>query len=212
MQKVILLHGLGRSVVSMRLIAWRLGKAGFDPIMLDYPSTDASINHLVDHLMVALPHGEKLDFVGHSLGGILAKRLMRRLPPEEQGRIVQLAAPNFGSEIAARASVFGQIMGPALEELQPNEGDDDTGLDIGAIAGTAALPAYTLITGIEGQNDGKVSVESAWGGAPEGKRLAFPLTHSLMTLDKRVIKATIDFLKNGKFNPQPSVVQSNSNR
>ncbi len=200
MQKVILLHGLGRSKTSMRILAWRLERAGFEPVIIDYPSTDAKIEKLADHIALSMPTGDdKIDFVGHSLGGVLAKRLAKRLPKSRRGRIVQIGAPNFGSEIAERANIFGEPMGPALVELEPNSGEDDDGLDIGAIAGTAALPAYGLITGIPGENDGKVSVDSAWGHASIKKRVAFPVTHSLMTVDKRVINATLEFLKNGVF-------------
>ncbi len=200
MKKVLLLHGLGRSKTSMRVLAWRLERVGFEPILLDYPSKSAPIEKLVDHVELSVPDGDdELYFVGHSLGGILAKRLAKRLPAERRGRIVQLGAPNFGSEIAERANTFGEPLGPALVELEPNSGEDDEGLCIGAIAGTAALPAYGIITGIHGDNDGKVSVDSAWGHAPIKRRIAFPVSHSLMTVDKRVIKATIDFLKNGVF-------------
>ncbi len=200
MKKVVLLHGLGRSRTSLRILAWQLERSGFEPFLLDYPSKTAQIEKLVDHVEMLMPRiDDVIYFVGHSLGGILAKRLAKRLPEARRGRIVQLGAPNFGSEIAERANTFGEPMGPALVELEPNSGEDDEGLDIGAIAGTAALPAYGLITGIPGDNDGKVSVDSAWGHASIKKRIAFPVSHSLMTVDKRVIKATINFLKNGAF-------------
>lgn len=198
--KVIILHGLGRTARSMRKMARAIEAAGFEPTLIDYPSTENAIESLVDLIYEQLPtSSEKLNFVGHSLGGVLAKRLAKRLPPERRGRIVQLGAPNFGSEIAARAAVFGRIIGPALEQLTPNSGEDDSNLEIGAIAGTAAIPAYRLITGIEGENDGKVSVKSAWGNARENNRLAFPVTHSLMMLNNEVIAVAITFLKTGRF-------------
>lgn len=178
----------------------RLKTARFDAELLDYPSRSASIDELTDILWQQLPKKGKISFVGHSLGGILAKRLLKRLPQNRRGRIVQLGAPNFGSEVAARAEIFGSIMGPALAELVPHDGADDEGLEIGAIAGTAALPALSLLTGIEGENDGKVSVESAWGNAPEDKRIKLPSAHSTMMLSTEVIAATIEFLHTGKFN------------
>ncbi len=199
MENVVILHGLGRSLNSMRKIAQAVRGAGYTPVLIDYPSTDGSIDHLVEGIRADLPPTGVVHFIGHSLGGILSKRLARGLPESRRGRIVQLGAPNFGSKLAARAAIFGPIMGPALAELKPHSGEDDRGLDIGAIAGTAALAAYGLITGIDGQNDGKVCVRSAWGNAPEGKRITLPVAHSLMMNDPRVIAATLLFLETGHF-------------
>lgn len=200
MEAVIVLHGLSRSSLSMRRLAGFVREAGFHPILIDYPSGEETIEKLVDDIFSVLPAApEKLHFVGHSLGGVIAKKLAKRLPPERRGRIVQIGAPNFGSEIAERTAIFGAIIGPALAELTPNSGEDDSDLDIGAIAGTAAIPAYGLITGIAGENDGKVSVLSAWGHAPVDKRIAFPVAHVIMMQDRRVIEATIRFLQTGSF-------------
>jgi len=198
-ETVIILHGLGRRGASMRKLAAAIEAAGFQSLVLDYPSTSHAIDALTDGLFEQLPPEGRLHFVGHSLGGILSKKLAKRLPPARRGRVVQIGAPNFGSELAARASVFSKVMGPALADLQPHEGEDDGMLDIGAIGGTAALAAYSLITGIDGENDGKVSLRSAFGHAPEGKKLALPVSHSLMMQDNRVIKAVITFLETGQF-------------
>lgn len=199
MEVVIILHGLNRTSASMRRLARFVKEAGFAPVLVDYPSSKETIENLTDGIFADLPTIGKLHFVGHSLGGVLAVRLAKMLPAARRGRIVQIGAPNFGSEIAARAAVFGSIIGPALAELVPHSGEDTAGLDIGAIAGTAAIPAYGLITGIEGENDGKVSVISAWGNAVENKRIAFPVAHVIMMQDRRVIEATVNFLKTGAF-------------
>lgn len=199
MEKVIVLHGLGRRSASMRKLGKALEAAGFSVSVLDYPSTSEPIDRLVDILCAKLPETGRLHFVGHSLGGILSKKLAKRLPEDRRGRVVQIGAPNFGSEMAARAKVFSPVMGPALAELAPHEGEHHGMVEIGAIGGTAALPAYRHITGIEGENDGKVSLKSAFGHAPVANRLALPVTHSLMMQDKRVITAVVAFLQTGKF-------------
>lgn len=183
----------------MSKLAAAIRAAGYKALVLDYPSTSHALDKLVEHLCAMLPAEGRLHFVGHSLGGILSKRLAKRIGVERRGRVVQIGAPNFGSELAARASLFAPIMGPALGELHPHEGDDDSGLDMGAIGGTAALAAYSLITGIDGENDGKVSLKSAFGNAPDDKRLALPVSHSLMMQDKRVIAAVVMFLQTGRF-------------
>jgi len=183
----------------MQKLAKAVEAAGFKALVLDYPSTSHSIEALTEQLCDMLPSEGRLHFIGHSLGGILSKKLAKRMGPARRGRVVQIGAPNFGSELAARAGVLSKVMGPALAELHPHPGEDDGGVEIGAIGGTAALAAYSLITGIDGENDGKVSLRSAFGHAPEGKKLALPVAHSLMMQDARVIKATVDFLQNGRF-------------
>ena len=183
----------------MRKMEKRLKDAGWQLLRLGYPSRSATIEELVAGVFAQLPNEGKLHFVGHSLGGILAKDLMTALPPVRRGRIVQLGAPNFGSEVAERFEIFHPVMGPALRELKPQDGIDDTGLVIGAIAGTAAHELYGRLTGIEGENDGKVSVASAWGNAPEGKRLKLPVSHSMMMQNDDVIQAVDLFLLTGGF-------------
>lgn len=201
METVIILHGLSRTVASMRRLSKHVEEGGFNPVLVDYPSGKTTIELLAAVIFAQLPDEGKLHFVGHSLGGVLSVRVAKMLPAPRRGRIVQLGAPNFGSEMAERASIFGKLIGPALAELVPHSGEDTIGLDIGAIAGTAAIPAYGFITGIEGENDGKVSVASAWGNAPEDKRVSFPVAHSIMMQDRRVIDATVRFLKTGQFTP-----------
>lgn len=194
----------------MRYLYLRLKTARFDAELMDYPSRSATIEELTDILFDELPKEGVLNFVGHSLGGLLAKTLMKRLPEERRGRIVQLGTPNFGSEVAARAEILGPIMGPALAELEPTDETEPSGLDIGAIAGTAAIPALSILTGIEGENDGKVSVKSAWGHAPPEKRIKLNSAHSTMMLSGEVIAATIEFLLVGKFDEKWQVEPNNT--
>lgn len=201
METVIILHGLSRTMASMRRLSNYIEEGGFDPVLIDYPSGKTTIEQLAEGIFSNLPTAGKLHFVGHSLGGVLSVRVAKMLPRPRVGRIVQIGAPNFGSEVAERAAIFGKLIGPALAELVPHSGEDTVGLDIGAIAGTAAIPVYGLITGIEGENDGKVSVYSAWGNASEDKRIAFPVAHSVMMQDRRVMDATLRYLKTGKFVP-----------
>ena len=201
MTRVILLHGLGRGPSSMRRIASALEEAGFDTLIIGYQSTSGPLSDLVDEVSPNLPPRGTLHFVGHSLGGILAKPLMRGLEDGRQGRIVQIGSPNAGSALATRVEFLEPVLGPVLGQLEPGDMPDDGDLEIGAIAGNAALNAYGYITGLEGENDGKVTVESAWGTAPPNRRIKLPVAHSTMMFDARVIAQTVSFVKSGKFLP-----------
>ncbi len=207
MEPVVLLHGLGRSKGSLRQLDRRLAAAGFTTLRLGYPSRDEVLADLVAGLEPQLPKEGAVSFVGHSLGGVLSKHLMRRLQEARRGRIVQLGAPNLGSALAERVGFLGPIMGPVMAELEPSEMPeagvlDDSDLEIGAIAGTAAWKVYGAVTGIEGENDGKVSVASAWGDAPPERRIKLSVAHSTMMHNEDVIAAVISFLKTGAF-PAP---------
>ena len=67
--RVVLLHGLGRSPRSMRRLASGLEEAGFAPLAIGYPSRTHSIAELIEQLrprLAALGPGT-IHFVGHSL-------------------------------------------------------------------------------------------------------------------------------------------------
>tara|TARA_R110002124_G_scaffold42227_1_gene130048 strand:+ start:354 stop:950 length:597 start_codon:yes stop_codon:yes gene_type:complete len=194
---VIILHGLGRSAASMRRMAHAASAAGFTPLCPDYPSHRDDLATLARQLAPLLPETGLVHFIGHSLGGILALRLAEMLPAARRGRIVQLGAPNLGSSLAKRSAMLAPVLGPALLELTREQPKPDPALCIGAIAGTAALPLYDVLTGLKGPNDGKVSLTSAFGHARHC--LALKLTHFKMMDSPEAIAASIRFLQQGRF-------------
>ena len=80
---VLLLHGLGRTSMSMATMARQLERDGFRVMRLAYPSTDATIEVLTrDHLAPAVErcyqdHCRVLHMVSHSLGGLLIRQYLQ---------------------------------------------------------------------------------------------------------------------------------------
>ena len=129
---VILLHGLCRSSRSMRRIEERLLDKGYDVLNLDYASTrkpmDAIIKEDVDRAVCwCWDQGyDRIHFVTHSLGGIVLRTYLQKnaLPPGS--RVVMLAPPNQGSELADTAMAW---LPRAYKLGGPNAFEIGTGAD-----------------------------------------------------------------------------------
>lgn len=208
--QVVVLHGLGRSSFSMWLLASRLTQAGFEVHNLDYPSTEERIDQLVEVLdgeleQCCLSSEKPLHFVTHSLGGILVRAYIARRRPDNLGRVVMLSPPNQGSELVDELRdnpLFQWATGPAGQEL----GTDSSNLpnrlgpadfEVGIITGSRSLNPLTswLVTG---EDDGKVSVESA---RLEGMAdfLVVPNTHTFIMNSSQVAREVVHFLEQGSF-------------
>lgn len=206
-ETVILLHGLGRTPVSMALLAHRLERDGWRAERLHYPSTDLTLEQAyrrVLSLVTAATEGaETAHLVGHSLGGLMALMVALRAPPANLGRVVQLGSPNSGSEVAelaGRIPGVPHLMGPVLAELEREvlSAAGPFGFELGCIAGDLPLIPMASIAGVKAPNDGTVAVKSALH--PQATDvIVLRSSHGLLPFDPRVAKQVDAFLKTGRF-------------
>lgn len=208
---VVLLHGLVRTASSMKKIARQLSQSGYRIANIDYPSRTKRIEELAHDAVTdgvdqcnASGTG-RINFVTHSLGGILVRYYLVQHELPNLGRVVMLGPPNHGSEVVdAWRNVPGYFLinGPAGNQL----GTDETSIvhqlgpvsyPVGIIAGTRSINLI-LSNWLPNPDDGKVSVESA---KLEGMRdfLTIPVAHPFIPSDQRVIRQTVHFLRDGKF-------------
>jgi pimeloyl-ACP methyl ester carboxylesterase len=210
-QCVVLLHGLARTRRSMAKMERALHDEGYFVINYDYPSRQLTIDELAHRvidqcLQNCRKHGcQQINFVTHSMGGILVRHYYYHHPTDDLQRVVMLGPPNQGSEAVDRLKNlpgFYWLNGPAGVQLGTSEQDMPRQLgaanfELGVIAGRRSINLL-LSSMIPGQDDGKVSVESTkMDGMTDF--ISLPCTHTFMMRNSEVIRQTLFFLEHGHF-------------
>ncbi|TNF98730.1 MAG: alpha/beta fold hydrolase [Gammaproteobacteria bacterium] len=208
-QTVILLHGMGRTGFSMWFLGRSLKRAGYHVVNLGYPSTRKSIGWIVEEILVPeiarLGNRQSIHFVTHSLGGIVVRQYLQNHSLPEGSRVVMLAPPNRGSEVADRLmnwKPYQWLNGPAGQQLGTSKESVPNRLkpvkaQIGVITGNRSTnPLFS--NWIEGDDDGKVGVNSAQLNEM-ADFMILPVTHTFIMNNQRVIRQVLYFIKNGQF-------------
>jgi hypothetical protein len=203
--KVLLVHGMGRSPLSMWRLARALGREGMTPELFGYVAAWQPVEQIVARLRARLEAMADGDYVaiGHSLGGLLLRAAVAALPPgtRRPHRIILLATPNRSPRLARRFERswwYRTING-------------DAGAMLADEARVAKIPLLdvpcTIIAGTRGihgrwspfgpeQNDGIVTVsETEMAGADEW--ISLPLRHPFIMNDTRVREIVRERCLNG---------------
>jgi pimeloyl-ACP methyl ester carboxylesterase len=208
-EDVVLLHGLGRSERVMRPLARALDDAGYRVHNLDYPSTSATPERLIevlhDEISRCCAWSGRVNFVTHSLGGVMVRAYLAAHPMPQLGRVVMLAPPNHGSEyvdIAGEWTIFHALLGPTATQLGTAPSSLPNRLpradfDVGVIAGNGGINPLGRAL-IPGANDGTVSVAST---QLAGMRdfIEVPASHTFIMRNSEVARQTIAYLRAGHF-------------
>ena len=208
---VVLIHGLGRTALSMKRLEWKLTRAGYHVVNVSYPSRRYSIETLAEDYLgkiVAekIPRNTgKIHFVTHSMGGILLRQYLTSHAVTNLGNVVMLAPPNHGSEMVdiLKRNVIGRwILGPAGCELGTTTNDlpqrlEETHFALGIIAGDRSFNPWASHV-LTGPDDGKVSVEST-KLAGMNDFLVVHNTHTWLMWRSGTLVQIMGCLRQGKF-------------
>ncbi len=170
----ILVHGMGRTPVSMALLALRLRRAGFDTALFGYlvtfeklPGCVARLQRFIDTRCDSRPY----IVMGHSLGGVLLRCALPRLMRQPAGCFL-LAAPSRACELARRVArlwpyrLFTGEMGRLLADEKFMAGVPIPDCPAWVYAGTGGPTSRFFLLGDE-PNDGILRMsETQVAGVP----------------------------------------------
>lgn len=207
---VILLHGIGRSSICFSKMKDSLQADGLTVIPFEYPSTRIPLQKSAEYLQSvinSLGSVSSIDFVAHSMGGLVVRTLLKEFSDPRLHSLVMLGTPNYGAELADmlhRTKIFSLVFGPAGQQLVTGDS---------AAIGQLPIPSipFAVIAGgkgnadgfnplLPGDDDGTVTVRSTrLKGAADFLRV--PRIHTFLTSDPEVIEAVRCFLRDGRFHP-----------
>jgi pimeloyl-ACP methyl ester carboxylesterase len=211
---VVLLHGLARSISSMRTLGRDLVGEGHTVHPIAYRSRQAPLLTLAREVDEALRErglgdgGPDVGFVCHSMGGIVLRALAQIAPERTWGRSVLLGCPIQGSMLAARLGAARSIrfvFGPSLGDLAPDRVRELPAppCPFGVIAGSTWSPllpgAYFLRAWAPGQpSDSTVLVEETRTDAA-ADHLVIRGVHSFLADSPEARRQVRAFLRSGSF-------------
>jgi triacylglycerol lipase len=190
---VFLVHGMGRTPLSMFLLARRLERAGYRVATYGYWSTAGTVadlgRGLARRVRALAGDAPAIHFAGHSLGNIVVRWMLAHDRPERVGRAVMLAPPNQGSAVADRMAPWVGWLLPHIRELRTAPG---------TTARTLPLPDDVEVGIIAGEWDGKVLVhETHLDGARD--HAVVPCRHTFIMNRADVHRMICTFLRDGRF-------------
>lgn len=182
---------------------------GFETFSRTYPSRQHSISYLAGEIadwIIEHAGDRPVHAVTHSMGGVIVRHLHD--PRIHWSRIVMLAPPNRGSQLAAglvRNPVFRWYYGPAGAELAAGGQWPAPPAPFAVIAGTRSLAISNVTSWTVGRrfspqtrNDGTVAVDETKLDGMTGFA-EVDATHTWIMNDVRVQGLIVSYLRDGAF-------------
>ncbi|GLS42067.1 esterase/lipase family protein [Methylobacterium brachythecii] len=212
---VVLLHGTARTAASMRKLERAFATAGYATLNIDYPARRAALGTIAGLVRPEIEAFSarvgQLHVVTHSMGGLVARALITRHRPVRLGRVVMLAPPNGGSEVADalhRLRLYRSFFGPAGAQLVTRQSEGLVRLlgpvdyPLGVIAADRSLYPLESWLLLPGPNDGRVTVARTRVPGMSA-HLTLHTTHVSMMWNRRVIREALHFVREGRFASDP---------
>jgi len=207
---IVYVHGMWMPGEEMMFIKHHLEKHhDFAGHLFSYPSVRGTLDENVELLadFVIELEAAEVHFVGHSLGGVLALRMLSLNPESKPGRVVCMGSPLCGSRAAEilhkndwGSAILGKTIGHGVVREAANEWASRVTetRQVGCIAGTTPVGLGRLVANFKEENDGTVAVsETRLPGLND--HICLTASHSGMVVSRKAADQVAAFLKNGEF-------------
>lgn len=207
-EKVVLVHGFGRSPAAMDNFADYFETQGFQVFNLGYSSLTQNMREIKKEFYSKVDEvigvsDQTYHFVGHSLGGLLIRSYLRDRTVKKLGKVVTLGSPSKGTPVVdhLKNKWYFFMTGPAMDSLSAKGSEFLVSLKppyypLGVIAGVTDRDYGEDI--FRGRHDGVVPLEST---VVEGSKdyLVMSVSHHQMRYDREVMRQTLHFLSYSSF-------------
>ena len=214
MEKTFLVHGLWMSGYACLYWQRALRDAGMDSVVYSYPTVfnrmDQNAERLFRTIRRSATATERVNLVGHSMGGMVILHMLRRhghefgqngLPPI--GRVVLCGSPINGSHAARTVRswpVFGRVLGHSILDWPGiSRTELPAHVEVGVIAGTRNLGFGRMVKSLPQPSDGTVSLSETELRGGETDRVCMNISHAEMLVAPAVGTQIVHFLQNGRF-------------
>lgn len=200
------IHGLFMNGMEMLKLRKHFEKAGYDVHQFHYASTRAETDEIILSLnrLVQSLGSQTINFVCHSMGGLIIRHYIEKYHPDNCGRIITIGTPHKGSEVAR--AVRMTVLGGWMLGQSPNHGLVSSmpkwhgEYPLASIAGTHGIGLGQLFHHMLRENDGTVTVdETILDGADEHK--VFSGSHLGLLLSEKVAEYCLDFIQQDASEP-----------
>jgi pimeloyl-ACP methyl ester carboxylesterase len=202
-EHILLLDGLWMRGFMLLPLKRRLAAAGYVVHIGDYASVTRGVDDSATRLAERARRWRAplLHLVGHSLGGLVALKMLRQAPDLRFGKVICLGTPLRGSAAARGLASFPggrSFLGKNHAMLQQGLAEWRSPYPLGMVAGRVPVGIGALLAPITLPHDGTVSLaETELSGLTDHCIVAS--THTGLVFSRQVAGQIIAFLQNTRF-------------
>lgn len=190
----------------MRFIEASFKNVGFEVVNPKLPTRFSSLEKCIEVLNRKignlLKNYEEVNFVAHSMGGLIIRGFLARYPQKNIGNSVFIATPHHGSlqsEILSKIPFTSSVWKPLKDLSTDLKYEPLNGVTLGVIAGNSNSLFWGRVI-LSKESDGRVEVESAKSDDMAGF-IIMPYNHKKIHFQKETFDKVLNFIKSGKFQP-----------